>query len=197
MVSGRQPKAFESYPPRIVLATTLASLVTYVIGIYILSLVDMVWGVLFLVYVLYLEFSIYREGCACCYYYGKMCAFGRGKLAPLFHRRIDPEEFCKREVSFRKLVPSMLVLVFPLIGGIALLVMSFSWVVLGLMAIPWLMWFLGNPLIYGKLACAHCKQGRKCCPAMEFFSGKKKKTEKKETLEKRKKKTRKTRKKKR
>ncbi len=192
MASGKKPVAFESYPPRIVLTTTLASLVTYIIGIYVLSLVDVVWGVLFLVYILYLEFSIYREGCACCYYYGKMCAFGRGKLAPLFHRRVDPEEFCKKDVSFKKLVPSMLVLVFPLIGGIALLVMGFSWVILGLMVIPWLMWFLGNPIIYGKLACAHCKQGRKCCPAMEFFSGRKK-AEKKEAVKKKKKKrTRKT-----
>ncbi len=34
---------------------------------------------------------------------------------------------------------------------------------------PVLVMAAGNPVIYGKLACPHCKQGRIACPACEFF----------------------------
>jgi hypothetical protein len=38
------------------------------------------------------------------------------------------------------------------------------------MIYPVFSWFAVNPILYGKLACLHCKQGSICCPALKFFT---------------------------
>lgn len=166
------PKYYEKYPLTIVLVTALVTLAQYLIGLYIAYSVWPVFGVLFLLYLVFLERSFYMEGCKYCYYHGKRCAFGRGVLAKRLVRKGDPEVFCTRKVTFRKLLPQMMILVFIVAGGGWLLYLSWSWLVLGLMAIPFVVWFVINPPLYGKLACVHCKQGKKCCPAVEFFGKK-------------------------
>ncbi|MBU0687547.1 MAG: hypothetical protein KKB81_06860 [Candidatus Margulisbacteria bacterium] len=167
-----QPKGFENYPAWIVIVMNLVTFISYGIGAYILFRLGVAWGFLYVLYILYVESTIYREGCKYCYYYGKVCAWGRGKIAALFIKKGDPKVFCERKVTFVKLLPQLLGMVFPLIGGIILLCLSFSWLIVGLMIIPWLIWFLVYPITFGKLACPNCKQGSICCPANDFFSGK-------------------------
>jgi hypothetical protein len=174
---GKQ-EFYESYPAWIVLVTTLVSVLVYAIGVYILSQIWIGFGALFVIYLIILEISFWREGCVSCYYYGKRCAFGRGKLAPLLFKRGDPKRFCEKEIHGKDLIPQILVLVFTVAGGVFLLYNSFSWLILGLVVIPPIVWVFGNPIIYGKLACVHCKQGKICCPASEFFSGKRKQKKK-------------------
>ncbi len=171
-----EPKAYERYPLRNVLIYNLVILVTYLIGVYILSRIGLVWGLLYIVYLIILELQLYREGCASCYYYGKRCVAGKGKIAPLFFKKQDPKRFCEKQVTWKNLLPNIMVVVFPLIGGGYLLWTGFEWLIAGLMVVPILIWVFGNPLVYGKLACPHCKQGRICCPANDFFG---KKVEKK------------------
>jgi hypothetical protein len=175
---GKKPAGFESYPARTVLAMNLVFVINYLIGIYILSQLWIGWGALFLLYVLILELNVFREGCRYCYYYGKRCATGKGGLAPLFFKKGNPKKFCEKEVKFKNLVPNILVLMLPTVGGAILLYLSFSWLILGLVVVPWLIWFLGNPVLYGKLSCPSCRQGSICCPAADFFSGKSKKKKK-------------------
>ena len=163
---------YENYPFWITLVTSLFSLLICLIGTYILLQLGLVWAVLYILYLIFLEVWRYKEGCACCYYYGKVCAFGRGKIAALFFKKDDPKKFCKKGVNWLKLVPNFLVLIIPLIAGIILLIKSFSWLILVLIIMPFLFWFLGNPIIYGRLACKHCQQSQICCPACEFFSKK-------------------------
>ena len=170
-----KPEAYESYPPSTVVFFQFLLIINYAVGVYILSQLWIWFGLLFIIYVLFLELMVYREGCSCCYYYGKMCFSGRGKLAPKLVKRGDPKKFCEKEVTFKHLVPQILALVFPIAGGIIILYFTFSWLILGLMLVPFIIWFCGNPIIYGNLACPHCKQGRICCPANDFFSGKNRK----------------------
>jgi hypothetical protein len=163
------PKYFENYPLSTVFVTSLVTLVQYLIGLFILYLVWPWLAVAFLVYLLFLELSFYREGCKYCYYHGKRCAFGRGVLARHIVKKGNPKRFCEKKITTKDLLPQMLVLAFIVAGGAWLLYLSWSWLVLGLMIVPFVVWFGLNPTIYGKLACAHCKQGKKCCPALEFF----------------------------
>ena len=172
MASKKEPKAFERYPAWIVLTMNLAFLVNYAIGVFILAQLGVLWGFLFVIYVLLLELSVFEEGCQYCCYHGKLCASGKGKVVPLLMKKGDPKRFCERKVTLLSLLPNMLVLILPMVGGAIVLLSSFSWLILGLMIIPWLLWFFGNPILYGRLACPHCKQGRICCPANEFFSKK-------------------------
>ena len=163
------PKVFEKYPISAVFAFQFVSLVNYAVGIYLLYLINQVFAGLFIVYIIALELFTYKEGCSSCYYYGKRCMSGRGKIAPLFVKKGNSRDFCKKQITWKNLLPTVLLSLIPIIAGVYLLIQSFSFLVLGLMLVPVLTWFIGNPLLYGKLGCLHCKQGRICCPANEFF----------------------------
>jgi hypothetical protein len=68
-------------------------------------------------------------------------------------------------------MPQVLVVLIPLIVGIALLISGgFNLLILIAMIYPIYSWFAVNPILYGKLACIQCKQGSICCPALKFFT---------------------------
>ncbi len=172
----KEPAVFKEYPISTVLIFNIVALINYVIGVYLFYQINALFAWLYLIYVIIIEISIYKEGCVSCWYYGKRCASGRGKIAPLFFKKDDPKKFCEKEVTWKNLLPTMLTTILPIVVGGFLLLQDFSWVVVVFIAVPILTWVFGNPIIYGKLACPHCKQGRICCPANEFFG---KKVEKK------------------
>lgn len=159
----------ENYPCSTVLLFTFVNLSIYFCAAYLLYLAWPILVIPFVLYLLYLEVSVYQKSCVHCYYYGKVCAFGRGKLAPKFLKKGDPQKFCEKTVSFKDFIPSSLPTIIPLIAGIYLLTQSFSWFILLLTLWPPAIMFLGNPLIYGKVACRRCKQAELCCPTSEFF----------------------------
>ena len=165
----KEPEAFEKYPLSTVFVFQLVSLLNYLVGLYLLSRINTMLAGLFVLYLIGLELSVYREGCVCCYYYGKRCMSGRGKLAALLFKKGDPKKFCAKQVNWKNLLPQVLVSLVPVLAGIFLLLQGFTWPILLLTIFPIFLWFLGNPPIYGKLGCPHCKQGRICCPANEFF----------------------------
>lgn len=103
-------------------------------------------------------------------------AFGKGVIAAKFFKKGDPKKFCERKLGFKDFIPQILVVLIPLIVGIALLVSrGFNLPILIAMIYPVFSWFVINPILYGKLACIHCKQGSICCPALNFFIKKEKK----------------------
>ncbi len=165
----KQPKGFERFPLWIVLVSNLVSWSVYFSGFYLLYLITPALSLLLFVYVIYLELSVYREGCVNCYYYGKRCAFGRGKIAKIFFKKGEPKKFTEKEVSMKDFLPSSLPAIATLFAGIYLLYQSFNWLVLGLTVWPIIVMFLGNPIIYGKLACPNCKQSYIGCPVCEMF----------------------------
>ena len=162
-----------NYPLSTVFITNSIAILLWIIGVYLVWQLGILWGVLFIIYLLGLEFFVYKHGCSCCCYYGKRCAFGRGKIAPFIVKKDDPQKFCQRKVSWLNLLPVVLGSLIPVIIGVVLLIRGFSWPILILTLIPVINWFFINPLIYGKLICLHCQQGRLCCPANDFFGKKK------------------------
>jgi hypothetical protein len=162
-------KVFENYPTWMVFVTNLVSVSVYLDSLFLIYLVWPVLVIPFFIYMVCLELSVYREGCVNCYYYGKVCAFGRGKTAKIFLRKGDPKKFTEKTVGFRDFLPSSLVSIVPLAAGILLLLQEFDWIILGLMVWPLIVMFLGNPVIYGEMACPNCKQAQICCPVCEFF----------------------------
>lgn len=168
------PVAFEKYPLSTVFVFQFVSLVNYAIGIYLLYQISVLFSMIFVFYILIMEFSVYKEGCVSCCYYGRRCMSGRGKIAAKFFNKEDPKRFCEKQVTWKNLLPQILLSLIPIIAGVYLLVYEFSWLVVGLILVPVLTWFVLNPMMYGKLGCLHCKQGRICCPANDFFGKKKK-----------------------
>ncbi|MHC4628364.1 MAG: hypothetical protein ACYTDV_15410, partial [Planctomycetota bacterium] len=100
----------------------------YGIGLYILAQCGIWWAVLYLLYCGGFEIRLLRCHCVNCYYYDKVCAFGKGKLSALMFKKGDPQKFAEHQIRWLDLLPDFLVLIFPLIGGIVLLVTAFNWV---------------------------------------------------------------------
>ncbi len=171
----KEPEAFDKYPVSTTIIFWMVGLLNIMIGIYLLSMINIILSVLFLAYVIIIELQVYREGCVSCWYYGKRCASGRGKIAPKLFRKQDPKRFCEKKVTWKNLLPTVLVTAIPVAAGIYVMFQAFTYLVLGLTIIPLLIWFIGSPLLYGKTVCPHCRQGRICCPANDFFGKKAKK----------------------
>lgn len=169
-MSEKDYEAFENYPWWIIAVSIIQQLAIYVIGGFIIYQFGLIWLIVFLGYFAIFELTFYPRACVYCYYYGKWCFTGKGKMALwLRFKQKDTQEFCRRNVTFFSMLPEMLILIVPVILGVVLLVKDFSWVILILLVLDIAIASFGSGFIRGKLACAHCKQGRICCPAREIF----------------------------
>ena len=161
---------FDSYPLWTVILANILLLAVYVAGIYIIFTLSLITGILYVIYIVLLEFYYLKEGCTCCCYYGKLCAFGKGSISALFFKKGDPGKFCERELGFKDFIPQVLVVLIPLVVGTAIIISrGFDLLFFVVVIYPVFSWFVINPILYGKFACVHCKQGGICCPALKFF----------------------------
>ncbi len=165
-------RTFENYPARLVAIAVLVTVAIYAAGIFIFTGFGGIMTALYLLFCIGNEVRVMKMSCADCYYYGKWCALGRGKLAPLFFKRGDPQRFSKKSISWKELLPDMLVTIFPLVAGIVLLVKNFSWGIVLAMILLLALTFQGNYLVRTRIACAFCKQRELGCPAERFFNKK-------------------------
>ncbi len=162
-------QSHENFPVRLVAAAVLVNVSIYALGVFILAGFGSIMMALYLLYCLGYEVHVMKMSCVDCYYYDKWCAFGRGKAAALFFKRGDPKHFLTKSISRKELLPDMLVVIFPLVGGIALLIRDFSWGIVIALAFLLTFSFYGNYLIRSRIACAFCKQRELGCPAEQFF----------------------------
>ena len=163
---------YENFPARIVLLSNGVALVIYALGVYILGHFGIVPAFLYGVYCLWIETNVLRKSCVHCYYYGKVCAFGKGRLCSWLFPKGDPQKFIDRPISWKNITPEMMVLLFPLIGGTIFLFTEFHWLLIGLLALMVVLSFGGNAFIRGTFACKYCQQRELGCPAQQLFQGK-------------------------
>jgi hypothetical protein len=176
-VRRKDGKCFENYPCWIVVFSNFISLATYFIGAFIILQLGVFYLVIYLVYILILEFRVMKNSCVNCYYYDKFCAFGKGKLSALFFKRgkkENIEKFAKRGMCWKDLLPDFLVSLLPIIIGIVLVIFDFSWLLLCLIIILVILAFPGSGFVRGSLACKFCKQRKIGCPAEKLFEKTKK-----------------------
>lgn len=169
-----QPKPYKNYPCWIILISNLVSILIYLIGAFIISRIGPVWLGLYLVYIVWLEIRVMRKSCVNCYYYGRYCAFGKGKISSWIFRKGNPHKFLKREITWKDIIPDFLVSIIPLIAGIILLILKFNWLLLILMVLLVILTSAGNGFVRGSLACRFCRQREIGCPAEQLFNKKKK-----------------------
>ena len=164
-------ETYESYPAGHVCLCNIFNIAVLLLGAYILSGFGLLIVVLYLAYGVFMEFMIMKSGCVSCYYYGKRCYCGKGLLAAKLFKKEDPKKFTEKEFTWLTLLPTFLVGVFPIVGGIILLLQGFSWLLLGLVVVIGIMAFPAQAPLHG-WACKHCKQREIGCPACELFAGK-------------------------
>lgn len=165
-----EPACLENYPRLTVVVSNLVSVLIWVIGAFILSLIGLPWAFLYLLFVFALEFRLVSGHCRDCYYFGKTCAFGKGRLSALFFPKGTPEKFSSMTLSWKDILPDFLVFFIPVIAGIVLLVQGFSWTLLVLVIALLVLGFAGNAFVRGQLACRFCKQREIGCPAEKLFN---------------------------
>jgi hypothetical protein len=161
---------YSSFPLRYVLISNAVSLAIYALGAAVVTAVGW-WAVAaYLLYCLGVELNVLARSCVDCAYYGKTCAFGKGKVCALLFNRGDPKRFAAREVSWRALIPDFLVVLIPVIVGGAMLVIDFVWWRAVLMAALIFVSFAGNAFVRSSFACRYCRQREIGCPAEKLFS---------------------------
>jgi hypothetical protein len=165
-------EVYEPYPAWIVAICNLVSWTAYAIGAILLANLWIWLLVPYLLYVLWLEARLLKTGCMNYAYYGKVFAFGKGKLCAMAFKRGDPQRLAEHEISWAEVLPDFLVSILPLIGGVALLVRDgWDWLIAGLSVMLLALAFIGTGLVRGSLACTYCKQRELGCSAYELFGG--------------------------
>lgn len=167
-----QSKNYENYPCRIIVASNFVSIAIYLIGAFIIYKLGLVWLILYLGYIGILEFRLMKNHCTCCYYYGKYCAFGKGKISSFFFKKSDSSKFIKNKITWKSILPDFLVSIIPLIVGVVLLINNFSWLLLVFIVLLVILASTGSGYVRNSLACKYCKQKEIGCPAEQLFNKK-------------------------
>ena len=161
-------KTYESYPIGIVIQSNFVSLGIYALGLFIVLKLGLVLSLFYLLYILALEYRLIRYHCTTCYYWGKTCGFGKGRLSSLFFKKGDVAKFCAKDMTWRDMIPDILVSLIPVVIGITLLMIQFD--IMLLLVLLLLLTTVGNGYIRGKLTCRFCKQRELGCPADLLFN---------------------------
>ena len=169
---NQSTKTYENYPFGFVFLANTLAFTTYGIGAYIFYGFGALATFAYLLYCLMIELRLFKKSCIDCYYYGKTCFSGRGRICALIYKKGDPARFLKTQINFWDLIPDFLVGLAPVFAGIVLLILDFTWCLVGLTVFLFILSFFGNALLRGNLACKFCKQRELGCPAAEFFSQK-------------------------
>jgi hypothetical protein len=119
-----------------------------------------------------MEIRVLIMSCRDCFYYGKLCAFGRGKICSLLFKKGSPERFKMKKITWINLVPDFLVSIIPLVIGGFYLVRSFTWLRLSLVVVLVIMAFPVTGFVRGSISCKLCRQKVMGCPAVQLFTKK-------------------------
>lgn len=170
----QEPGYREAYPATTVLVSNLLSICIYGTGAYILFGLNIFLAAAYVIFVAALEFRLIRGHCVDCYYFGKTCAFGKGRVSRFLFEKGHAERFSQRPLTWGDMVPDLLVFIIPLLAGVILLIQGFTWVILILIAVLFLLSFPGTAYVRTRLACRYCKQRGIGCPAERLFDSSKK-----------------------
>lgn len=163
-------KTYENYPMGIVIQSNLVSFGIYGLGFLIMFRFGLVFSLLYLLYILALEYRLLRYHCPTCYYWGKTCGFGKGRLSALFLKKSDGAKFCAKDMTWQDMIPDILISLIPMVIGIVQLILQFDFIVLAALLLLVLLTTTGNGYIRGTLACRNCKQRELGCPADALFN---------------------------
>ena len=164
-------KTYENYPARLVAVSVLVTLMIYAAGALVLSGYGPVITISYILFLVWNEVRVMQLSCVDCYYYGKRCAFGRGKVASLLFRKGEASRFAAKPITWVQLLPDMLVPLLPLAGGAILLVREFDWLRAVLLALLIAGASYGNYFVRTAIACRFCTQRELGCPAERLFRG--------------------------
>jgi len=163
-------KTHDNFPIWIVILSNLVSILIYSLGFFLTLRLGWIAAVLYLVFILAFEYRLISKHCVNCYYWGKTCGFGKGRISSLFFQKGDPSKFCDKKMTWKDMIPDLLVTLIPLVIGIVFLIIKFNFLLLTAAILLIVLTTMGNSFIRGTLTCKFCKQRELGCPAEKLFS---------------------------
>jgi hypothetical protein len=163
------PQTHKNYPLYIVILSNLVSLGIYGLGFYIMAKLSLVVAFIYLALILALEIRLLK-GCTNCYYWGRICGFGRGRLSRMFFKKGKPTKFCSKKFTWKSMIGDLLVPLIPFITGTFLIITEFNVYLLIAIVLMLFLTTYGNGFIRSQLTCRYCRQKELGCPASDFFS---------------------------
>jgi hypothetical protein len=150
---------YDDYPLRIVALNLLEISAAALVGVVLIAQLGW-WAVL--LYVLLGVLGVILSlafGCTRCFYYGRVCGLGLGRIAALCFSKREEEQFGRSAALTLAWTLIGLVLVLPLVAG--LLSLSAGRLMPGL---PTLIVFLAIVVVivltHSRVLCGHCRQAR-------------------------------------
>jgi hypothetical protein len=165
-------KTYDNFPLGMVVLPNLVAILIYLAGVLIMYKLSLIAAILFLIYAVGLELRLLSRHCVNCYYYGKVCGFGKGRISSLFFKAGDPLKFCEKSFKWKDMIPDLLITLIPLVTGLILVVFKFSILLLICILLLIGLTTMGNSVVRGSITCKFCKQRELGCPAEKLFSKK-------------------------
>ena len=163
-------KTHDNFPFWIVILSNSVSILIYISGFIITFSLSWIAAIIYLSFILALEFRLLSKHCVNCYYWSKTCGFGKGRLSSLFFKRGDPLKFCENSFTWKDMIPDLLVFLIPLLTALVLMIIRFNIILLFATIVLIVFTTVGNGFIRGNLTCKYCKQRETGCPAEQLFS---------------------------
>lgn len=153
----------EKYPKRGIIFSNIIMLLWFALGTIACWYFYPLAAWIYLAFALIMVYIVLRKVvCINCYYFGKLCAFGWGKLSAKMFKKGKIEDF--NESIGIKLAPLtyVLLLIIPLVLIIISIIQEFSWYKISVL-IPLLLVSIYSVGISRKATCSKCKM-RLICP---------------------------------
>ncbi len=156
-------EGIESYPKSVIIFGNLMMALWIGLGTLALSLLSPLLGWVYLILAVFSVYILLRKlVCTNCYYYGKWCPIGWGKLSALFFNQGNIENFSKSiGVKLAPIVYGLLTLIPMIVVTISLIQQSTVPKLLVLLAILLIGFYSGT--LSRKKTCRNCKM-RLLCP---------------------------------
>jgi hypothetical protein len=159
---NQQVIKYENYPWTTPLLENIVWIGVYVLGFIIFILFNVWVAMIYLGYsIVCMYILIPRFVCTHCLYYGKTCHSGQGRLAAFLFSRRDTTLFGSYFKYMRFAAPVFLA---PLIAGLILLSLNFSWERVVLIISFGMLALWCTRIVTMRLGCPYCNQ-KSTCPA--------------------------------
>lgn len=153
-----------NYPKHVIIIRWIILAVAFVLGIYILSDIKELLGIVYVLYSLIaLTLILPLARCASCFYHGKVCNTGWGKVAAYLFPKGDESQFV---AHYSYAIFLHLLWLIPLLASFFQLLRNRDVLAL-IIFFSYLFILLVERVTLKKLACTRCHQ-REFCPAVPF-----------------------------
>lgn len=154
---------YENYPASRILMFQFTGILSYTIGFFIIvHTFSNLYAIVYLILCFFANLSVMIGSCTRCYYYGKWCGTGLGKISAKFQRK-DPTRFGQTKTANIELGLNALTIAIPLfillvkfisIPSIKVFIILVALVLSGLLRLV---------LIKALILCSNCAQGNIKC----------------------------------